>query len=1095
MKNLREKLKTKLKNRGSGLVLVVVAVAFIGILVGSLLTAVGYAYRLKLYDYNAKDNFYYLEQAMDEVYAGVGNQTLACMQTAYTDVVNQMVEYSTKTKNYVTRDPKELNAEFKRNFMYNVANSDFMKTADGALDKFLQSFITNSDVILVTGQAKVIKYVMKDGKEEVAPAVTPGTPIDYSSIVIKNVMLKRTANYNRSSANGDFTQTISTDIVVSQPDFEMNFTSINMDYSTLYDYTMIADSGIEITQNKSEMSISGNVYAAADFYDKGYNNYANTTGGDYALVQNSGFGYEEGKLVGGKENYFGKVVDKSGASVSPSETKYVSSADLPSVVTAGSKTYYNFNNGKVSNNVSTTLRNDRLLYAGQGVVANYDGVQENSMYSGLYIKGANVNMQASELLVPGTIAVMDGARFTLYGKTGTGIGESDVWADNVVLGGIGNATSAPYALLRANMHVRDDLELNANYSFFQLAGRYYGFGDSTKSDKRQYVPTVTGDAANAFFYNTVENGQLVPHARGHYNSSAIVINGQQSKLELSEVDALFVGGRTYVQLSKEYGNVARQRVTEIDKDDVHENENVVVEYEKDETQPDGIKKDAAGRPVPVTEKSYVFDGNTDDFKTGESISLKTNQLAYVPMNITGSSTANAVPVPENSANPDYYMVTLPTEVQSSALFLQVLGAGYGIDGKKLEKVPCIKYVTRDGGEEFYYDFQKCYELFYQANNVSTVSFPYMFKANASASATLQNVSFKVESAEDLAKQFIIFYLTEVSNYDASSCRTSLKDISGTFDGFNFDEGYLNIPNNKTNIYSSGAITAKSGTEFTITGAEGLQESIEYSNAVMGEASESSKMLTTTMTAANIADDMEQRYAYTKWTLENYNPSDARSVSELWYVQSALQKGEQYLTPINRYLNYNQISTTTDIHPAGTISGGQTLTLNSGYSVWISSQDVVVSSNREDGVVQGIVIAKGNVFFDNTVSKFEGLIVSGDKIFVDNLAGASLPTSRDPKKTGNNVITSISASPEVVRAILNECMMMIGQSDDNGSNARKVLGVFKSYENYAYATGEIKTVDVSYKTIDTIQYSDVVRYSNWMKNVADVPKTEPATTSP
>ena len=1087
MKKLLKKLKTNRKNRGSGLVLVVVAVAFIGILVGSLLTAVGYAYRLKLYDYNAKDNFYYLEQAMDEVYAGVGNQTLACMQTAYTDVVNQMVEYSEKTKNYITRDPAELNKEFKRNFMYNVANSDFMKTADGALDTFLQSFITNSDVQLIAGQAKVVKYVMNGDHEEVAPIAAPGTVVDYSSIVIKNVMLKRTANYNRSSANGEFTQTISTDIVVNQPDFEMNFTSINMDYSTLYDYTMLADSGIEITQNKAEMSISGNIYAAADFYDKGYNNYDNKT---TSLTENSGYYYNLDSINNGQ--YLGKVVDKNGADVTPTTTKFVSSADIPSVVKSGNRVYNNYHNGKISNNVSTSLRNDRLFYAGSGVVANYDGVQETSMNSGLYIKGANVNMQASELIVPGTIAVMDGARFTLYGKTGTGIGESDVWADNVVLGGIGNADAAPYALLRANMHVRDDLELNANYSFFQLAGRYYGFGDSTTSDKREYVPTVTGDAANAYFYKTVENGAEKMNARGHYNSSAIVINGQQSKLELSEVDALFVGGRTYIQLSKDYGNVQRQRAVESTDEEGNRSEKIEDEYEVDA---DGNFVLVNGQKVPVTEKRYVFDGNTDDFKTGESISIKTNQLAYVPMNITGASTVSATAVTKADGT-EYYMVTLPNEVQSSYLFLHVLGAGFGTDGKKMVSVPWIKYETKDG-TEYYYDFQTCYELFYQGKNISHVTFPYTYKTSETASPTLKTADLTINSAEDLAKQFIIFYYTEISNYDASSCRTVLKDIGGKYEGFNFDEGYLNIPTQKTNVYSSGAITAKSGTVFTIEGAENLQNAMEYSDPNMGEASEYSKMQgSNAYNVAGIADDMEERYAYVKWALENYNPLLNQSVSEMAYVKNVLEKGEQYLTPINRYLNMNQISATTDIHPANGFTAGQTLTLGSGYSVWISDRDVVVSSTRSDGIVQGIVVTKGNVFFDNTVTKFEGLIVSGDKIFVDNLVGSQLPTDRYVKGlTGNNTITSISASPEVVRAILNECMMMIGESSDNGSNARKVLSVFKSYENYAYATGDVKTIDVNYKTIDTIQYSDVVRYSNWMKNVADVPKTEPATTGP
>ena len=1084
MKKLRAKLKNRRKDQGSGLVLVIVAVAFIGILVGSLLTAVGYAYRLKLYDYNAKDNFYYLEQAMDEVYAGVGNETLSCMQTAYTDVVNQMVEYSESTRSYITRDPKELNATFKKNFMNNVANSEFMKTADGALDKFLQSFITNSDVKLVTGNAKIVKYVMgDDGKEKVFAGV-PGSNVEYSTIVIKNVILSRTAKYNRSTANGDFTQTISTDIVVNQPDFEMNFTSIVMDYSTLYDYSMLADSGIEVTQNKSELSISGNVYAAADFYNKSYNDYEGKTPD---LVKNGGFYYStDGSATNG--NYLGSLKAKDGSDVSPSATNFVSSSTLPSVAqnTAQKRVYYNFNNGKVSNNSAKSLRNDRI-YFGSGIqkVSDYDGVQENSMYSGLYIKGANVNMQSSELIVPGTIAVMDGGKLTLYGKTGTGVGEADVWADNVALGGIGNKEASPYAMFRANLHVRDDLELNANYSFFQLAGRYYGFGDSTKSDAREYVPTVTGDASNAFFYKTTnEDGTIKTTAREHYNSSAIVINGQQSKLDLSQLDALFVGGRSYVQLSKDYGNAVRKRAVSDHVADGTEDENI-------ETITDEVDENGD----PVTEKSYVFDGNVNDFKTGESVSLKTNQLAYVPLNITGATTEGVKEIPKTDGS-KYYLVPLPEEVQGKVPFLWILGAGFGTNGTLMESVPCLKYQTSDGTIEYYYDFKTIYEQFYQDKGIDTIRFNYVFKESETAKPRMVDTgNITIKSAEDLAKQFILYYYTEISNYDASSCRRYLMDIGAKFDGFNFDEGYLKVPDQETNVYSSGAITAKTGTEFSIKGAENLQRSLG-DGVPSNETTEYEKMgKPTTIQAADVANNMEDRYAYTKWTLEQYNSKLARSVAELGYVRSMVNHGEQYLSPLNRYLNFNQITATTDIRPAMTgysnPSYTQALDLASGYSVWISNNDVVVSSKRDDGVVQGIVIAKGNVFFDNTVSKFEGLIVSGDKIYVDNLVGTALPTKRGRTATGNNTITSISASPEVVRAILNECMMMTGDTSDNGTYAKKVLAVFKSYENYAYATGEVKTIDVSLKTIDTIQYSDVVRYSNWMKNVVAEPKSEGA----
>ena len=1072
MKNIISKLKSRRRNQGSGLVLVIVAVAFIGILVGSLLTAVGYAYRLKLYDYNAKDNFYYLEQAMDEVYAGVGNQTLTYMQEAYAEVVNDMVKYNAETKNYVTEDASVLNTRFKHNFLIKVASSPLLDASGDALDSFLRGYITNSDITLVKGRAKVVKYILDGTTEKIAGPLDT----DFSSIVIKNVTLSRTSNYNRSQANGDFTQTISTDIVISQPDFTMEFNSINTDYSTLFDYSMIADNGIEITQNQEEISISGNVYAAADFYNKKYNNYSNEV---VSNDLNMGYGFGEGITT---LSYYGQVRGKSGEQILGSDlsaTKYVSSDDIPSVTTVSGKTYYNFHNGPVTSKVSTTLRNSRLN--AQSLVYPYDGVNENSMYSGLYIKGARVNMQSSELIVPGTIAVLDGANLSLYGKTGLDVGESDVWTDNVVLGGIGTAASYPKALIRGNVHVRDDLELDANYSDFQLIGRYYGFGDSTKSDAREYVPFVD---EKAFYYTVTDGTTATKFVRGHYNSSAIVVNGQQAKLNLSETNALFLAGRAYVELSKDYGNAVRKRAVE-----VKDESDITVENIIDDT-------DELGNPI--TEKQFVFNGNTDDFKTGESVSLKTNQLAYVPVNIAGTTTSSVEEVTKADGT-KYYLIGLPREVQTAVPFAAILGAG-----TKLEKVPCLRYTTTDG-VEYYYDFQTIYELYYEDKGINTINFNYNFKS--SETATLELIGsgdITIRSAEDLAKQFILYYAAELTNYDDSSARLSLKDISGEYGGFKFDEGTIELPTAATKVYSSGAITAKSGTNFTITAEENLLNALQGTDSISGQQSEYDKMVqktaaanTTAQNVALTADDFEDRYAYVKWALENYNKLEAQSVSEWDFLKTAIaQSGEGIITPINRYLNMNQITAGTDIHPAlSGVSGGTAFTLQSGYSVWISDQDVVVSTDRSDGVVQGIVITKGSVFFDQTVSKFEGLIISGDKIFVDNLALGQLPIGRSRSgASGTKILTSISASPEVVRAILNECMGMTGDPT-SGAYAKKVLNMFKSHENFAHMEGVIKTVDVSFKTIDTIQYSDVVRYNNWMKNVSVAATTAGSGTTP
>jgi hypothetical protein len=82
------------------------------------------------------------------------------------------------------------------------------------------------------------------------------------------------------------------------------------------------------------------------------------------------------------------------------------------------------------------------------------------------------------------------------------------------------------------------------------------------------------------------------------------------------------------------------------------------------------------------------------------------------------------------------------------------------------------------------------------------------------------------------------------------------------------------------------------------------------------------------------------------------------------------------------------------------------------------------------------------------------------------------------------LTSISANPEIVKSILSECLTM-DSSDSRKNNANKVLSIMKNYEQSAYETRNNSASDGS-KTynIDTLKYTDVVRYDNWMRNVVD-----------
>ena len=248
MKRLIKRFKKNLKNAGSTLILVIVALGFVGILTGALLTAVGYAYRQKLYDYNAKSNFYYLEQAMDEIYAGIGAQTMESMQIAYEYTRETVIEYDETTHSYSSIENEEANKKFKNEFMKLVATGDQFNIAripggaidpDNGLIASLRKFISNEEVKLDWDDISVI-YVYTDGTT--SSVYTTG--VELAKIQIKNITLQRSVNYNRSNARGQFMQRIATDIEISRPDFDVNFDGDSQRINNLFEYCIVSDSGV-----------------------------------------------------------------------------------------------------------------------------------------------------------------------------------------------------------------------------------------------------------------------------------------------------------------------------------------------------------------------------------------------------------------------------------------------------------------------------------------------------------------------------------------------------------------------------------------------------------------------------------------------------------------------------------------------------------------------------------------------------------------------------------------------------------------------------------------------------------------------------------
>ena len=155
-----------------------------------------------------------------------------------------------------------------------------------------------------------------------------------------------------------------------------------------------------------------------------------------------------------------------------------------------------------------------------------------------------------------------------------------------------------------------------------------------------------------------------------------------------------------------------------------------------------------------------------------------------------------------------------------------------------------------------------------------------------------------------------------------------------------------------------------------------------------------------------------------------------------------------------------------------------------YRVWVSNGDVTVEADASDNnVVTGIVIAKGDVYFKSAdeysasekykaVKTFNGLVISGGKVYV------------------NNQVTSINAT-DLCKNIINSCVTVASHANDTedaalmaqAKRACRVLSLFKSYEDLSEeAINGTVDKDEDTKSITNIDYSDVIRYNNWMRNV-------------
>lgn len=160
--------------------------------------------------------------------------------------------------------------------------------------------------------------------------------------------------------------------------------------------------------------------------------------------------------------------------------------------------------------------------------------RDENVYGGMNIYNSTVEFDSNYLISKGDMNLRSAA--VTVGKEASGA-DTQLWVES--LRTVENINkNAPVEkttlLINGNMYVANDLELNARESEVTLNGVYYGYSNGVFENQE----TINLKDK----YATYE----------HTKSSSIIINGNQSKLDLSGLNTLVVAGVAYVDLQSQF---------------------------------------------------------------------------------------------------------------------------------------------------------------------------------------------------------------------------------------------------------------------------------------------------------------------------------------------------------------------------------------------------------------------------------------------------------------------------------------------------------------------------------------------------------------
>lgn len=364
----------KRRNCGSSIVIVIIAMAMIGILATTLLWMSYINYKIKVNDIRNKNSFYSAEMVMEQIVAGLQKEASDSVAVAYQEVLSNWDDLQSESNRYSSFASTYLDTLVKH-----LRDTD---KGDGYYKRDILKGYVDTSVWDHVNQTAWDNGTDDTDEAKKKPPVME--LVNGNSLILRNVFV--------SYMDEDRLSIVSTDLCLDVP--EIVFTQSDS-IDELYNYILIGNQGISLTQGSGQVTGDGSIYAGTD--DKGKGGIVINPASSLA-INNGRYVISKGEIdvIGPGAGLIVRDVKETGSSV------YTKNLDLQSgTISLDSNTYIANDLTLSGNGSKATLTKE---YYGYGISAE-SGIgdsktdQENS--SAIIINGQNstVNMSGVNTLM------------------------------------------------------------------------------------------------------------------------------------------------------------------------------------------------------------------------------------------------------------------------------------------------------------------------------------------------------------------------------------------------------------------------------------------------------------------------------------------------------------------------------------------------------------------------------------------------------------------------------------------------------------------------------------------------------------------------